>query len=254
MHTVAVIVSAGKGKRFRGKLPKQYVKIKNKPLIYHTLSVFNSSPVIDGIILVSNKIENYNLKKVFCVVKGGRTRAHSVYNGLKAVPEGVEIVVIHDGVRPLVRQELIRNVVDAAKKYGAAICAVPAKNTIKEVTSNSFVKKTLVRKNLIEVQTPQAFRYKMLMDSYNRFDVTDDSSLMKKVKVVQGDYSNIKVTTNEDLRYVRGHVRGDASHILALGMIYTAWQKTGGLCLEGLISQAGMGYSGILMLMCYCMQ
>lgn len=203
MRTVAIIAAAGKGKRFQGKIPKQYIKINGRPLIYYTLSVFNSCPFIDGIILVSNKIENYNLKKVFSVVKGGPTRAHSVYNGLKAVPKDTEIVVIHDGVRPFVKPKLIKNVIDAAKRYGAAICAVPVKNTIKEVRG-SFVKKTLNREDLVSVQTPQAFRYKLLMDRYKRFDLTDDSALVSKVKVVEGDYRNIKITTSEDLSYVRG--------------------------------------------------
>lgn len=198
MRTVAVIAAAGKGKRFKGRVPKQYVKINARPLIYYTISVFDSSPDIDGIILVSNRANRYDFKKLIRVVKGGPTRAHSVYNGLKAVPDGTDIVVIHDGVRPFVRPKLIKGVIDAAKRHGAAICAVPCKNTIKEV-SGSFVKRTLNRKSLIEVQTPQAFRYKLLMSRYKRFDLTDDSALVDKVKVVNGDYRNIKVTTKEDL-------------------------------------------------------
>lgn len=209
MRTVAIIVSAGKGTRFKGKIPKQYVIVNNRPLIYYTLSVFNSSPIIDGIILVTDNIEyfkRYNFKKIFSIVKGGSTRAHSVFNGLKEMPKGVDIVVIHDGVRPFVKQELIKNVVNSAKRYGAAICAVPPKNTIKEIRG-SFVKKTLNRRDLIEVQTPQAFRYRLLMNRYNRFDVTDDSTLIElaghKVKVVRGDSRNIKITTSDDLRYMK---------------------------------------------------
>lgn len=214
MHTVAVIVSAGKSKRFKGSIPKQYIKINDKPLIYYTLSVFNSSPNIDGIVLVSDKdcrqlVRRYNFNKVLSIVKGGRTRAHSVYNGLKVVPKDAEIVVIHDGVRPLVKKELIREAVSKAKRFGAAVCAVPIKNTIKDISAD----KVLVRKNLVSVQTPQAFRYNIIMDCYNRFKdrldfVTDDSTLVEmaghKVKIVQGDYGNIKVTTEEDLEYVRG--------------------------------------------------
>lgn len=214
MRTVAVIVSAGKSKRFKGSIPKQYIKINNKPLIYYTLSVFNSSPNIDGIVLVSDKdcrqlVRKYNFNKVFSIVKGGRTRAHSVYNGLKVVPKNAEIVVIHDGVRSLVKKELIKDVISKAKRFGAAVCAVPVKNTIKDIS----VDKVLIRKNLVEVQTPQAFRYNIIMNCYNRFKdrldfVTDDSSLVEmaghKVKIVQGDYENIKITTNEDMDYVRG--------------------------------------------------
>lgn len=217
MHTVAIIAAAGKGKRFRGRIPKQYIKIEGKPIIYYTLSVFDSSPDIDGIILVSDRDEDYGFKKVLCVVKGGGTRAHSVYNGLQAVPKDTQIVVIHDGVRPFVKHKLIKDVITAAGRYGAAICAVPCKNTIKEVTKSGFVKKTLVRDNLIEVQTPQAFRYSLLMRNYNRFDITDDSSLLKKVKVIPGDYSNIKVTTREDLAYIRGVISSRIGLRLGIG-------------------------------------
>lgn len=226
MHTVAIIVSAGKGKRLKGKIPKQYVKANGKPLIYYTITAFDSSPDVDGIILVSEGdrikycwriVKKFNLKKVIDIVKGGPTRAHSVFNGLKAVPKGVKIVVIHDGVRPLVKMGLIKKVIDNAKRYGAAISAVPEKNTIKEVVKG-LVKRTLIRKDLVSVQTPQAFKYNIIMDCYNRFKdrldtVTDDSSIVEMAgytpKVVMGDYRNIKITTKDDLR----NVRGPASHI-----------------------------------------
>lgn len=226
MHTVAIIVSAGKGKRLKGKIPKQYVNINGRPLIYYTLSVFNSSPNINGIILVTagdrvgycrGLVKKFNLEKVIDIVKGGHTRAHSVFNGLKAVPKGVRIVVIHDGVRPLVKKGLIKKVIDNAKRYGVAISAVPEKNTIKEI-SEGLVKRTPLRKDLVSVQTPQAFRYNIIMNCYNRFrdkldNVTDDSSIVEmagyRPKVVMGDYRNIKITTKDDLEYVQG----PASHI-----------------------------------------
>lgn len=235
MRRVAIIVSAGKGARFKNKIPKQYIRINGRPLIYYTLFAFNSCRKIDGIILVTAKdridyckqlVKKYNLKKVFSVVGGGHARAHSVYNGLKAMPRAVKIVAIHDGVRPLIKQELIEEVMNKASRFGAAIIAVPSKNTIKEVSNNLLVKKTLARKDLVEVQTPQAFRYGIIMDCYNKFSdklesVTDDSSLAEmagyKVKVVNGDYENIKITTKEDLEFAKTvltkSVKGAASQM-----------------------------------------
>lgn len=220
MRTVAVVVAAGKGKRFKNKIPKQYININGKPLLCYTLSVFNLSNEIDGIILVTageridycrRLVKKFNLNKVFSIIKGGEVRADSVYNGLKEVSDSAEIIVVHDGVRPFVKKELIKKVVDAAEKYGAAICGVKPKNTVKEISGNSFVKKTLMRSGLTEVQTPQAFRYEILKKCYERFknkfgNVTDDSALVEmagyRVKVVEGDYDNIKITTNEDLKDV----------------------------------------------------
>lgn len=217
MRTIAIIAAAGKGKRYQAKIPKQYIRINNKPLLWYTLSVFNASRFVDGIIIAADSkyinyckrlAKKYCLEKVFSVVEGGATRAHSVYNALKAVPCRAEIVLVHDGARPLVKPRLIEDIVKSAKKYGAVITALRPKNTIKEVSAGSFVEKTHIRENLVEVQTPQAFRYKLLMDCYERFKnrlsiVTDDSSLIEmagyKVKVVAGDYENIKITTKEDI-------------------------------------------------------
>ena len=221
MQTVAIIVSAGRGKRFEGKIPKQYVTIDNKPVLYYTLSVFNGTSSIDGIILVSARnrvaycrrlINRYNLEKVFAVVAGGTTRAHSVYNALKAVPREVKVILVHDGVRPLVKKALIAKVITAVKKKGAVITAVAPKDTIKEVSSKDVVKKTFNRRDLISAQTPQGFRPDILAAAYKKFrqklnEVTDDSSLAEKagfrVKVIKGDCDNIKITTREDLEFAR---------------------------------------------------
>lgn len=223
--TIAIIVSAGKGKRFKTKIPKQYLEVNNNPLISYTLSAFNSHPMIDGIILVAagdklsfckQIVKKYNFNKVLSVVKGGDYRSHSVFSGLKAVPKKTKIVLVHDGVRPVISSKLIKKVILAAEKNGASIAAIPPKNTIKEITGKWSVKTTLDRNKLIEVQTPQAFKYDVLMDAYKKLKgklhkVTDDSSLVEalgiKVKAVKGEYNNIKVTTEEDLNSLKSQLQ-----------------------------------------------
>jgi len=221
MQTVAIIVSAGKGKRFTGKIPKQYVLIDGKPVLYYTLSVFNSAPSIDGIILVSARgrvaycrrlVSKYRLKKVFSIVTGGPSRGRSVDNALKAVPREAKIILVHDGARPLVKKTLIARTVKEVKKNGAVITAVVPKDTIKKVGLSGVVKKTFNRRDFVLVQTPQAFRADIITASYRKFrreldKVTDDSSLVEKagyrVKVIEGDYDNIKITIRDDLKFIK---------------------------------------------------
>jgi len=155
-------------------------------------------------------VERYGYKKTVLVVEGGQERQHSVYNGLKAVEMfgDVDIVVIHDGVRPLVTGQMIRDSIYAAGMYGAAVVGVPVKDTVKKVDDQQFVVCTPERKELWLVQTPQAFRYQLIKEAYDRaiqdeFLGTDDAMLVERlghpVKMVRGDYCNIKITTREDL-------------------------------------------------------
>jgi 2-C-methyl-D-erythritol 4-phosphate cytidylyltransferase/2-C-methyl-D-erythritol 2,4-cyclodiphosphate synthase len=237
MHTIAIIVSAGSGKRFQAKIPKQYINIAGKPILYYTVSAFNKSACVDGIILVCSKeridycrrlIRKYNLKKVFSVVEGGKERSNSVYNGLQEVPPGAKIILVHDGVRPLVSELLIENTILAAKKYGSAVAGIPPKNTIKEVSNDLLIKKTIARNALIEVQTPQTFKYEILKTCYDKFKnrldkVTDDSSLVEmagyKVKIVNGDYNNIKITTKEDIGFLKNILGKDKNAIKGIAKI-----------------------------------
>jgi len=265
MKTIAIIVSAGKGKRLKSKIPKQYLKICGKPILFYTLDAFNKSPFIDGIILAvaADKInfcrklaKESNFKKVLDVMAGGEERSNSVYNGLKKLPEDTGIVVVHDGVRPLVSQRLIKEVVSNAKKYGSAISALPPKNTIKEVSGNSIVKKTLVRSSLVEVQTPQAFRRDIIESCYEKFkdklgNVTDDSSLVEcagfKVKIVNGDYENIKITTADDIMLLRSIIgEKDSKGIDAVGVGYDIHRLVKGrrLVLGGVNIPSALGLLG----------
>lgn len=211
----AIVLAAGAGKRLGTLVPKPLVKINKTPAIIYSLCVFNRHPDIDEIIVVLNRqnqaqvkkvIKKHSFKKIKSFVLGGRRRQDSVYNGLKEVDSGSDWVLIHDSARPFVDSKSITKVILAARKTKAAILAVPVKATIKSVNNNLIVNKTVDRSNLWEIQTPQVFKKDLIVKAYKRFskdNVTDDACLVeklgKKVKVVQGSYDNIKITTKEDL-------------------------------------------------------
>ena len=225
-NITAIIVAAGKGKRFaRGpRAAKQFFRIDGIPLICHTVRPFNDSSVVSKIVLVvpANKIKycaglvkQYGFSKVCAVVGGGSSRARSVYNGLKAAPTGTEIVLIHDGARPAVSKDLICRVAAAAARSGAAVPVISCEDTIKQIRG-SFVTGTVERNGLVRAQTPQGFRFKLILECFEKFKkkidkVTDDCSLFelagKKIKFVEGDGDNIKITKKSDLRLLRSDWR-----------------------------------------------
>ena len=218
-YATSIVVAAGSGKRMGTETRKQYLLLDDKPLFIHPLEVMEKQKKITGIILVAppadldfckELIKEYSIKKVLSIVSGGDTRGASVYNGLQAVPEDSEFVVVHDGARPLLSQKILENVLEAAILEGAAIAAVPVKDTIKQVNPEGLVQKTLERSLLWAVQTPQAFRKELLLECYKRalgdkLQGTDDASLLETygypITVVMGDYRNMKITTKEDLEY-----------------------------------------------------
>ena len=219
----AVIPAAGSGRRFGGK--KQFFEIKGKPLIEYPLKVFQKSELIHGIILVlpeedlefGEKLKE-KFPKIVRVVKGGEERQSSVYKGLKSITDPVKEVLIHDGVRPVISAVMIRDLVISLSDYDVdgVILGVKPKETVKEINSplepgDFFVKKTLNRDSLILVQTPQIFSFQVLFECHERarkegFFATDDSALLEKygysVVAIPGDYTNIKVTTPEDVEIV----------------------------------------------------
>jgi 2-C-methyl-D-erythritol 4-phosphate cytidylyltransferase len=217
----AIIVAAGSGKRFGSETPKQFLEISGKPLIIHTLERFQSCPMIDRIILVlpPEKAENFppnpSIPKLFKVVAGGKTRAESVLNGLKNVPQATEIVAVHDGARPLVSAAEISNCVEKAKETGAAILVAPVTDTIKEIADGKILQ-TIDRNQLRRALTPQCFRFDILQRAFESADLsesaTDESFLVEKlgvaVSIVEGSAKNIKVTTQEDLALVESFLRG----------------------------------------------
>ena len=219
----AVVVAAGQGKRMAADISKQFMMLKNKPIVAHTLSVFDEHPVVEAIVLVAasrdieyvqkNIVERYAYKKPIAVVEGGMERQRSVYNGLTAVAaDASDIVVIHDGVRPLVTGTMIQHSIDAASIYGAAVVGVPVKETLKRVNDDGFVVSTPQREEFWVVQTPQAFKYGLIKEAHERavqdgFRGTDDAVLVERlgcpVIMVIGCFSNIKITTRDDLILVR---------------------------------------------------
>ncbi len=217
MKVTAVIVAAGKSKRIQDKLPKQFLKIGGRPVLSHTLERFENCQEIDEILLVvaedwltyssAEVVDRYGFKKVNKVVSGGEKRQDSVYKGLLAVPGDTSIVVIHDGVRPLIKTSAIAKTIESCREYKAVILAVPVKETVKRIEDGSVVT-TLNRERLWSAQTPQTFDYRVLLDAYekaksDRFTGTDDASLVERlgveVMILEGDYDNIKITTREDL-------------------------------------------------------
>lgn len=218
MRTAAIIPAGGVGKRLKAKKAKQYLLLDSVPVLVHTLKVFQRVKVIDEIILILSPgnvpsarqqlINKYDLRKITSVVAGGKERQDSVRNGLAAINGKCDVVVIHDAVRPFVTEEIIKKVVAAAKTTGAASAGVKAKDTIKETQKNNLVSVTIPRQNVWLTQTPQAFKFELLKKAYvtayrNKYYGTDDASLVErigiKVKMVEGSYENIKITTQEDM-------------------------------------------------------
>lgn len=213
----AVIPAAGQGKRMQTPVNKQLLLLQGMPVIVHTLQVFESCDAVGEVVLVCAGGEKaiyeelltvFEIKKVTRVVVGGTERQNSVFNGLRALAKDTETVLVHDGARPLIDADTIERVIAAAGEFGAAIAAVPVKDTIKSVNDAGLVDKTLERERLYQVQTPQGFRFDLLLKANEQagssgFIGTDDASLVEMmgaaVKVVSGNYENIKITTAEDM-------------------------------------------------------
>lgn len=213
----ALIVAGGKGKRVGRHISKQFICINNKPIIWYTIKAFESCEHIDGIVVVISKddmdyfnenvLEVYDFKKILAVVEGGAERQDSVYNGLLMMKD-CDIVLIHDGARPFVSEKIINEGIEYAKSYGAAACGVMPKDTIKVKDSDDFSKETLQRDTLFAVQTPQCFEYNSIKKAHEfirkeNLMVTDDTMVIeklgKRVYLYEGSYTNIKVTTPEDI-------------------------------------------------------
>ena len=200
-----------------GELPKQFIQIKKKPLLAYTLEKFEKCVLIDEIILVVpdeyvglasyQVVDVFDFGKIRKIVSGGKERQDSVYKALLSLPGNTDIVTIHDGVRPFVSVEKIVKSIEMCQQDKAVILALPINETVKRV-ENEFVITTLDREKLWVAQTPQTFEYKLILEAYKKaidagFIGTDDSSLVErmgvKVRILEGDYENIKITTMEDL-------------------------------------------------------
>lgn len=219
MKCTAIVLAAGQGKRMNSKVQKQFLLLKGKPLLYYSLACFQKSREIDDIIIVTGKesiefckkeiVELYGFTKVRTVTAGGKERYDSVYAGLCAC-EDTDYVFIHDGARPFVTEDMIQRVKTAAVEYQACTVGMPSKDTIKIADKNNMVSETPERSRVWMIQTPQAFGYDLLKKAHDRArqgdmsGVTDDAMVVetytdRKIKLVEGSYENIKITTPEDI-------------------------------------------------------
>lgn len=216
---VAIVLCAGRGTRMNSEIQKQYLLIKGKPVVYYSLYAFEMCPFMDEVVLVTGKdeieycrqeiVEKYGLKKVKFIVAGGKERYHSVFEGLKAIKNS-DYVYIHDGARPFIDQELLQRACDSVHIHKACVVGMPVKDTIKIISPDGFAQHTPDRSTLWMVQTPQVFQYQIVLEAYENImrnpgvQVTDDAMVVEKmgkakIKLVEGSYKNIKITTPEDL-------------------------------------------------------
>ena len=217
-RVVAVVPAGGLGKRMGAGTPKQFLMLDGVPMMLHSLRVLDRAPSVTEVVLVVPKaeqarvltevVDRYGLKKVLKVVPGGATRHESVHHGLNEVDDDFEIVVVHDAVRPFVTEDLIERSIEAARKHGGAIAAVPMKDTPKQTGPDGLIHKTLDRAGLWLAQTPQTFRRALVVEAYRKAGVehvhaTDDAALVERlghqVGIVEGSWENIKITTPEDM-------------------------------------------------------
>ena len=223
----AIVLAAGQGKRMGTKIQKQFLEIEGKPVLYYSLRVFEDSDIIDEIILVTsqgmetyckeNIVDYYGFTKVSKIIQGGAERYHSVWNGLQEiVHEGV--VYIHDGARPFINEPILKRAYDAVCEYKAAVVGMPVKDTIKIADENGYAKETPNRNFVWAVQTPQVFEVSLVKEAYGKLmkddsiPVTDDAMVVEqmlgaKVKLVEGSYENIKITTPEDLNVAESFLK-----------------------------------------------
>lgn len=223
----AIVLAAGKGTRMNSKIQKQFLEVEGKPVIYYSLKCFQESPLIRDIILVTGEeslsyckeeiVKRFGFSKVKKVTAGGKERYDSVYTGLCAC-DNTDYVLIHDGARPFVTEEMLERTCLSVKETGACVVGMPAKDTIKISDRNKMVESTPAREKVWLVQTPQAFRYSLIKESYESIrckdmsGITDDAMIVEqergvKVALVHGSYENLKITTPEDLIIAEAFLR-----------------------------------------------
>ncbi len=222
----AVVLAAGSGRRMQSDVAKQYLLLNGKPVLWYALQVFEESKIIDEVILVVGKgeisycqkeiVERYGFRKVIRVIEGGTERYLSVWEALKEIKEQ-GILFIHDGARPFVSEKILKDTYEAVLEYGACVTGMPVKDTIKISDESGFAVQTPNRKTVWQVQTPQVFEAKLIVEAYRELienldeikaagvEITDDAMVVetmkaKAVKLVKGSYENMKITTPEDMK------------------------------------------------------
>lgn len=215
----AIVLAAGQGKRMKSDVQKQYLQLGEHPVLYYSLKCFQDSPIIQEIILVTGEqeiaycmemfVQKEKMNKIKAVVQGGKERYHSVYQGLCACQE-TDYVFIHDGARPFVTEEIIKRGYEYAEKYEACAAGMPSKDTVKIIGADGRVEETPDRNKVWNVQTPQVFSYTLVKSAYDHAlvhdceKITDDAMVVEQfgnhgVWLYEGSYTNIKITTPEDL-------------------------------------------------------
>lgn len=228
----AICLAAGQGKRMESNVQKQYLLLQEKPVLYYALKAFQDSNVEEIVLVVGvgeedyckkEMVDKYGFSKVKAVVAGGKERYHSVFHGLQAV-KAADYVLIHDGARPFLTEEIIDRCINGAKEYRACVAGMPVKDTIKLADGEQNIESTPERSKVWMIQTPQAFEYSLIKDAYTTLieqeekgirtsiPVTDDAMvveyfLKQKVHLVYGSYENIKITTPEDMKIAEVFVR-----------------------------------------------
>lgn len=233
---IAIVLAGGKGKRMNMDIPKQYIEIEGRPLISYSLDVFENSFIDEIIVVVAegekeffkeNVLSRGNYTKIVSIVEGGAERYDSVYNGLNAI-QSMGYVYIHDGARPCIDQELLQRGKDCVIKNKAAIAAVKVKDTIKQISEEGSVIATPDRNALWQIQTPQIFSVDIIKAAYEKMkeekictNITDDAMVVEcfggvKVHVFEGNYNNIKVTTQEDIEVIKNILKKISKKVLTL--------------------------------------
>lgn len=243
-HCTAIVLAAGSGKRMQSSTAKQFMLLNGKPLIWYSLQAVEVSEIIDDCVLVTGEedipyvqqeiVDKYGFSKVCRIVAGGSERYESVYNGLKAIEQlqdcrenagasdnAGHYIFIHDGARPFLTEEILRNTYEAVCEHSACVAGMPVKDTIKIADENGFAVQTPNRNLVWAVQTPQVFEAKLITDAYSKLmeqleelkekgvAITDDAFVAEymlgtKVKLVEASYENIKITTPEDIKTAQG--------------------------------------------------
>ncbi len=215
-----IVLAAGKGSRMNSDIPKQYINIGRYPVLYYSLKVFQEYGAVDRIVITTSVedidmvrydiVGKYGFSKVSDVIQGGKERYDSVYNALQ-VMDGVDYVMIHDGARPCVNAQMLDRLCESVMTDKASVPAVPSKDTVRLADDNGYVTMTPDRKYVWNIQTPQVFEMQGICSAYNRFyqerpdcNITDDAMIWemydsRKLRLVMGDYMNIKITTPEDI-------------------------------------------------------
>ena len=219
MKNTAIVLAAGQGKRMHTKIQKQFLEIKGYPVLYYSLRCFQDSPLIEDIILVTGEesvlychkeiVDKYGFTKVTKVIPGGKERYDSVYQGLLAC-ENSDYVLIHDGARPFITEEILERGLTGAEETGACAVGMPSKDTVKIADESGYIAETPDRSKVWMIQTPQIFQYALIRNAHESIrtremsNVTDDAMVVEqetgiKVRLAEGSYQNIKITTPEDL-------------------------------------------------------